>query len=325
MPTFCTHCGNEATPSAPYCPHCGTAQSTTARTGTSAPIASPTPPTTLAPTVPSGKKPVPDGIRGWSWGAFLLHWIWAIGNKTWIGLLALIPYVGIVMMIVLGIKGREWAWQNKEWDSVEHFQRVQKQWNRWAFILLGASIFLGVLLGIGFILYEGRDEYTRADTHEETLATLQSLVAEPASTPTPAPSPTPSAALASDGKYEPLYISENHIGDVFNISRYEKYMIYNNVNLLDYLFEDTDYIGYLEFEKAYQFKDNYVFIISTGENGSSCPATTYAFQLNTEASKISDKHEIEGCSEHVETYSENNALTVKKEGRPSIFYNGIVL
>ena len=50
---------------------------------------------------------VPSEVKGWNWGAFLLNWIWSIGNNTWIGLLSLIPYAGIVMVIVLGIKGNE--------------------------------------------------------------------------------------------------------------------------------------------------------------------------------------------------------------------------
>ena len=83
-------------------------------------------------------------------------------------------------------------------------------------------------------------------------------------------------------------------------------------------------IGYLAFEKTYQFGENYIFIISTGENGNSCPATTYAFQVDTAANRISDKHEIAGCSENVETFSEGNTLMVKKEGNASIFYNGEV-
>jgi len=71
---------------------------------------------------------IPDEIKGWSWGGFLWGWVWAIGNKTWIGLLALIPYVGLIVHIVLGLKGREWAWKNKKWDSVEHFKKIQKRW-----------------------------------------------------------------------------------------------------------------------------------------------------------------------------------------------------
>jgi hypothetical protein len=90
----------------------------------------------------------PEGVRGWSWGAFLLNWIWAIGNRTWVGLFALVPYVGFVVAIVLGIKGREWAWQNKEWESVEHFLAVQKKWAFWGVVLLVVPAILGILAAI---------------------------------------------------------------------------------------------------------------------------------------------------------------------------------
>ena len=91
-----------------------------------------------------GKGSVPPpGVKGWSWGAFLFNWIWAIANKTWIGLLALVPYVGFVAAIYLGVKGRELAWQNKRWDSLEHFNRVQRLWSMW-----GAIIFVG-FFGLG--------------------------------------------------------------------------------------------------------------------------------------------------------------------------------
>ena len=74
---------------------------------------------------------LPEGVKGWSWGAFFLNWIWGFFNKTWISLLCLVPYVGIIMAFVLGAKGREWAWRNKRWDSIEHFNRVQKKWSAW--------------------------------------------------------------------------------------------------------------------------------------------------------------------------------------------------
>ena len=95
-----------------------------------------------------GKGTVPpEGIKGWSWGAFLLNWIWAIGNKTWIGLLALIPYVGLIMALILGFKGREWAWQNKKWQSVQHFQNVQKRWTVWGLLLLTIPV-IGIIAAI---------------------------------------------------------------------------------------------------------------------------------------------------------------------------------
>lgn len=94
---------------------------------------------------------VPPEIKGWSWGAFLFNWIWAVGNKTWIGLLALVPYVGFIMSIVLGVKGREWAWQNKRWKSLEHFNKVQKQWSIWGGVLVG----VGILAAIAIPAYMG--------------------------------------------------------------------------------------------------------------------------------------------------------------------------
>ena len=91
---------------------------------------------------------IPDGLAGWSWGAFLLNWIWAIGNKTWIGLLCLVPYVGFVMSFVLGFKGREWAWRNKRWDSVDHFNAVQQKWSFWGVLLFFVMFGIGILLAL---------------------------------------------------------------------------------------------------------------------------------------------------------------------------------
>jgi hypothetical protein len=92
--------------------------------------------------------PIPEGVQGWSWGAFFLTWIWAIFNKTWIGLIAIIPYIGFIMAIVLGIKGREWAWQNKSWDSIEHFNDVQKKWSFWAVIFVVTAMALAIVAGV---------------------------------------------------------------------------------------------------------------------------------------------------------------------------------
>lgn len=71
---------------------------------------------------------VPEEIKGWNWGAFLLNWIWGIGNSTFIALLMFVPLVNVVMMFVLGAKGNEWAWQNRTWRDVAHFKSVQKKW-----------------------------------------------------------------------------------------------------------------------------------------------------------------------------------------------------
>lgn len=97
---------------------------------------------------------VPAELKGWNWGAFFLSWIWSIGNSTWIGLIALVPYAGFIMAIVLGVKGNEWAWQNRRWESVEQFKATQKVWAIWGLILfmlslivMFASIIVPIILG----------------------------------------------------------------------------------------------------------------------------------------------------------------------------------
>ena len=70
------------------------------------------------PVMEQSKSSLPPEAAGWCGGGFFLSWIWAIGNSTWTGLLALVPVVNFVMMFVLGAKGREWAWKNKQWQSV---------------------------------------------------------------------------------------------------------------------------------------------------------------------------------------------------------------
>src|SRR5689334_653026 len=66
---------------------------------------------------------VPPEIQRWNWGAFLLNWIWGIGNDTYIALLMFVPLVNFVMMFVLGAKGSAWAWRNRRWHDIEHFKR----------------------------------------------------------------------------------------------------------------------------------------------------------------------------------------------------------
>jgi hypothetical protein len=83
---------------------------------------------------------VPTGVDRWNWGAFFLNWIWGVGNNTFIALLMFVPLVNFIMLFVLGAKGSSWAWQNKKWDSVEHFHKTQRKWAWW-----GAAIWLSVI------------------------------------------------------------------------------------------------------------------------------------------------------------------------------------
>lgn len=89
---------------------------------------------------------IPTEIKGWSWGGFCLNWIWSVGNSVWIGLLSLIPYAGFIMYIILGVKGNEWAWRYKKWDSVEHFKRTQSTWAKWGIGLWVAGIVFIIIM-----------------------------------------------------------------------------------------------------------------------------------------------------------------------------------
>ena len=85
---------------------------------------------------------IPPELDRWNWGAFLLNWIWGIGNSVWIALLMFVPLVNVVMIFVLGARGSRWAWKNRAWRDAEHFRRVQR---RWAFA--GLAVFLLATVG----------------------------------------------------------------------------------------------------------------------------------------------------------------------------------
>ena len=83
---------------------------------------------------------IPDGVKGTSIAAFLLTIFWSIGNRVWIGLFSLVPFVGIIISAYLGFKGRELAWKAKNWKNLDHFKSVQRKWTIAAIILIPASI-----------------------------------------------------------------------------------------------------------------------------------------------------------------------------------------
>lgn len=108
-------------------------------------------------------SPVLDIVaKKFNWGAFWLSWIWGLGNKTYITfviliafILSIIPILGVFIplgvSIWFGIKGNQWAWQNKKWESVEQFHRVQKIWAIIGTIFAGLSFvlcFIGIIAAL---------------------------------------------------------------------------------------------------------------------------------------------------------------------------------
>lgn len=132
------------------------------------------------------KKPVNTSGKGehsqvplevkekFNWGAFLLSWIWGLGNKTYITLIYLIlgfiPLVNLGVSIWFGIKGNEWAWQNKRFKSIPDFHSYQKKW------VVGAIIFwiifviaVNVILFLGiFLAFLGASGDSTGDTNSTT-------------------------------------------------------------------------------------------------------------------------------------------------------------
>ena len=94
--------------------------------------------------------PVPEEIKGWNWGAFLLAPFWLLSNRVWIGLLTWVPVVGFWVAIALGVKGNEWAWKSRRWQSIDSFKTHQKRWAI-AGIVLGISVNL-IVWNIGILL-----------------------------------------------------------------------------------------------------------------------------------------------------------------------------
>ncbi|MFC1945124.1 zinc-ribbon domain-containing protein [Chloroflexota bacterium] len=144
---FCWQCGSENRSGVNFCDKCGAkTYLPDSETGTNETISKPSIQHIPSEDIPkkvqgavqgislentSGKRQetvFPSELNGWNWGAFLLGWIWGIGNNTYISFLTLIPFVGFIMAFVLGSRGNEWAWKNKQWNSVEHFTSVQDRW-----------------------------------------------------------------------------------------------------------------------------------------------------------------------------------------------------
>ena len=91
---------------------------------------------------------VPEEIKGWNWGAAGLTWIWGVYHGVWISLLILIPLVNIIILIILGLKGSEWAWKKQQCESVEKFVISQNKWKPWGILFF----VLGILIGLSELL-----------------------------------------------------------------------------------------------------------------------------------------------------------------------------
>ncbi|WP_369932362.1 ribonuclease G [Lactococcus taiwanensis] len=84
----------------------------------------------------------------WNWGAFVNPIGFSCGNRTYLGLLTLVPIFNIIWVFVLGAKGESWALDNRNnnYRDEEEFRKVMDTWKRAGFVQF--------LIGVGsFIIY----------------------------------------------------------------------------------------------------------------------------------------------------------------------------
>ncbi|MBD3882258.1 protein kinase [Phormidium tenue FACHB-886] len=99
--------------------------------------------------------PLPPELDRWNWGAALLPGLWSINNRVWIGLIAWSSILTcgiswIVIAVLLGAKGNQWAWRSRSWRSVEAFKANQRAWTTAGSVVWGiyaALIALFVVVG----------------------------------------------------------------------------------------------------------------------------------------------------------------------------------
>ncbi|MCI5680909.1 MAG: FHA domain-containing protein [Paludibacteraceae bacterium] len=104
-----------------------------------------TPPSQPAPQLV--QKSEPSNLNSFNFGAFYFNWIWGLANGVYWALLCLIPYIGLIVAIVLGVKANRTAWEKFN-GTAQEFEDKQAAWTKWAWILLVCCFFIGVILGI---------------------------------------------------------------------------------------------------------------------------------------------------------------------------------
>ncbi|MNH19652.1 hypothetical protein D3C76_228630 [compost metagenome] len=144
-----------------------------------------------------------------------------------------------------------------------------------------------------------------------------------AANPKPLVNTAPSAPSIA---YQAVLVSGDEIGP-FTLSGQEiNYVSRAGVtNIMEQVIDEPEYATYVVVEKAYAFGPNkYVLVISTGEGGNSCPATTYAVSFDTQTDAVDGKTTVDGCSEAVDSLADGNKLIIKKDGVATEVYNGLV-
>lgn len=106
----------------------------------------------------NNKNNLPEEIRHFNWGAFLLNWIWGIMHKKYITLVyfpaCLIPVIGpLAVSLWFGFAGNKWVWDSQKGESPDQFNEIQRGWVRlWLILFLAGTIITVKVVMIVFFL-----------------------------------------------------------------------------------------------------------------------------------------------------------------------------
>jgi hypothetical protein len=93
-----------------------------------------------------------EKLKKWNWGAFILNWIWALGNGlSWWAVLCFIPGLNLFIIFHFGRKGNRLAWEKSKLSSVNESLEIQNYWSKWGiriFWILIAFGLIGLLFGL---------------------------------------------------------------------------------------------------------------------------------------------------------------------------------
>lgn len=93
----------------------------------------------------------PACLNDWNWGAFLLGWIWGVGNGIYWPIVMLIPVIGqlaaLVIIFVLGVNGNRYAWAVFK-GTADEFDKKQQIWTKAGWIFFIASIILSLFTAL---------------------------------------------------------------------------------------------------------------------------------------------------------------------------------
>ena len=312
---FCSKCGIQSTNvDARFCTGCGTAFTTAGGVVDLSKRAAPAPAAPQLSSAPASDV-LPDGIQGWSWGAFLLNWIWAVCNRTYIGLLALIPYIGFGVAIWLGFKGREMAWKNGNWESVEHFNRVQRKWSQWGVGLVIGSFAFGILAAITIPAYVAYTRHAQEKSASEVVEATMSKEADDDA--------SGSASGSIDSNAEELQLPLETLAGTLSkvqLPGGNEGLAVDNKTLFsgdDARWHDPVHVFKLSDQREY------ILMASSGGNGNSCESLFYFLMIGPSGVRFTP--EFGTCSPQGTYTQHGDTVTIKLPkmgGQSTIVFDG---